>query len=67
MTEPLFLVLLGVGAGIFSGLMGIGGGMIIVPALVFLFGLSFMRSSWGGYGVLCQMLTKIKQPDLALQ
>lgn len=33
-------VLLGVVAGIFSGLIGIGGGVIIVPALVFLFGLS---------------------------
>ena len=31
---------LGLIAGIFSGLIGIGGGVIIVPALVFLFGLS---------------------------
>jgi uncharacterized membrane protein YfcA len=33
-------VLLGVVAGIFSGLIGIGGGIIIVPAMVLLFGLS---------------------------
>jgi len=33
-------VLLGVVAGIFSGLIGIGGGIIIVPVLVLLFGLS---------------------------
>jgi uncharacterized membrane protein YfcA len=33
-------ILLGVVAGIFSGLIGIGGGIIIVPALVLLFGLS---------------------------
>jgi len=33
-------VLLGLVAGVFSGLIGIGGGVIIVPALVFLFGLS---------------------------
>jgi len=33
-------VLLGVVAGIFSGLIGIGGGIVIVPALVLLFGLS---------------------------
>ncbi|MFA6005641.1 MAG: TSUP family transporter [Patescibacteria group bacterium] len=32
------LMLLGVVAGILSGLIGIGGGVIIVPALVFLFG-----------------------------
>jgi uncharacterized membrane protein YfcA len=33
-------ILLGVVAGILSGLIGIGGGIIIVPALVLLFGLS---------------------------
>ena len=33
-------LLLGLGAGILSGVIGIGGGVVIVPALVFLFGLS---------------------------
>ncbi len=33
-------ILLGVVAGIFSGLIGIGGGIIIVPVLVLVFGLS---------------------------
>jgi uncharacterized protein len=33
-------ILLGIAAGILSGLIGIGGGIIIVPALVLLFGLS---------------------------
>jgi uncharacterized protein len=33
-------ILLGVVAGIFSGLIGIGGGIVIVPVLVLLFGLS---------------------------
>ncbi|MBU5636868.1 sulfite exporter TauE/SafE family protein [Geomonas sp. Red69] len=33
-------ILLGIVAGTLSGLIGIGGGVIIVPALVFLFGLS---------------------------
>jgi uncharacterized membrane protein YfcA len=33
-------VFLGVVAGVFSGLIGIGGGVIIVPALVFVFGFS---------------------------
>jgi uncharacterized membrane protein YfcA len=33
-------VVLGITAGALSGLIGIGGGVIIVPALVFLFGLS---------------------------
>jgi len=31
---------LGVAAGVFSGLVGIGGGILIVPVLVFVFGLS---------------------------
>jgi len=33
-------LLLGLVAGIFSGLVGLGGGVLIVPALVFIFGLS---------------------------
>jgi len=40
MTNILLYLLLGLVAGIFSGLIGIGGGIIIVPALVLLFGLS---------------------------
>lgn len=36
----LGLLLLGIVAGYFSGLVGIGGGIIIVPALVLLFGFS---------------------------
>lgn len=35
-----FYILLGLVAGIFSGLIGIGGAIIIIPALVLLFGLS---------------------------
>ncbi|MBI3871727.1 MAG: sulfite exporter TauE/SafE family protein [candidate division Zixibacteria bacterium] len=38
------LAVLGFAAGIISGLIGIGGGVIIVPALVFLFGLSLHRA-----------------------
>jgi uncharacterized membrane protein YfcA len=38
MSTFLLYLLLGVLAGIFSGLIGIGGGVIIVPILIFLFG-----------------------------
>ncbi len=36
----IMLIILGLAAGIFSGMFGIGGAIIIVPALVFLFGLT---------------------------
>lgn len=38
MTVILLYLLLGLAAGVLSGLIGVGGGVIIVPALVFLFG-----------------------------
>jgi len=34
------LIILGIVAGALSGLVGIGGGIIIIPALIFIFGLS---------------------------
>lgn len=40
-AQTIFLlVLVGLAAGILSGLIGVGGGIIIVPALVLLFGFS---------------------------
>ena len=37
MAEALFIAV-GLAAGVLSGLVGVGGGIIVVPALVFLFG-----------------------------
>ncbi len=39
MTGILPFLALGLAAGVFSGLVGVGGGIIIVPALVLLFGM----------------------------
>ncbi|MBI5473947.1 MAG: sulfite exporter TauE/SafE family protein [Ignavibacteriae bacterium] len=37
--EMLYLVFIGIGAGVLAGLFGIGGGIVIVPALVLLMGM----------------------------
>lgn len=38
--EILLFLLLGLGVGALSGLIGIGGGVLVTPALIFLFGFS---------------------------
>ncbi len=40
MLNTFLFIILGLVAGVFSGLIGIGGAIIMVPALVLLFGLS---------------------------
>jgi uncharacterized membrane protein YfcA len=46
-VSPLLIrsVLLGIVAGFISGLFGVGGGIIVVPALVLLFGLTQFQAS----------------------
>ena len=41
----LALLALGLGAGCLAGMFGLGGGIIIVPALIFLFGLEVKAAS----------------------
>ena len=40
----IYLVLIGITAGVVSGFIGIGGGIIIVPALIYLVGLSLLQA-----------------------
>ncbi|MEQ9063000.1 MAG: sulfite exporter TauE/SafE family protein [Vicingaceae bacterium] len=40
MLNILILVLIGITAGVLSGMFGVGGGIIIVPALVFFIGMT---------------------------
>jgi len=44
MSVMLPYIILGVLAGILSGVVGIGGGIVIVPALVFMFGMSQLEA-----------------------
>ncbi len=45
MNSTLILIAIGLTAGILSGLFGIGGGVVIVPALIFLLGFSAHRAT----------------------
>jgi len=48
----LILLLIGITAGLLSGLVGIGGGIIIVPALIFFLGFSQKMAQGTSLGIL---------------
>jgi hypothetical protein len=48
----LLLIIVGVLAGMLSGLIGLGGGVIIVPALVYLLGFSQHQATGTSLGIL---------------
>ncbi|HWO56728.1 MAG TPA: sulfite exporter TauE/SafE family protein [bacterium] len=53
--SPLMIVLvlgLGIGAGVLSGLLGIGGGMVLIPAFVYWFGMSQQKAQGTSLAVL---------------
>ena len=48
----LIFLLIGVGAGVLSGLFGIGGGVVIVPALIFISGFAPVTATGTSLGAL---------------
>ena len=48
----LLLIMIGLTAGILSGLVGVGGGIIVVPALVFFLGFSQQQAQGTSLGLL---------------
>jgi uncharacterized membrane protein YfcA len=48
----LIIILVGLAAGMLSGLVGVGGGIIIVPALVFFLGFSQHQAQGTSLGIL---------------
>lgn len=51
-TTIVFLLLLGLAAGMLSGLVGIGGGIILVPGLIYLLGFSQKMAQGTSLGIL---------------
>jgi uncharacterized membrane protein YfcA len=52
MISTILFILIGIVAGILSGMFGIGGGIIIVPALVYLCGFSQLKAQGTSLSIL---------------
>ena len=52
MTSIILFILIGIVAGILSGMFGIGGGIIIVPALIYLCGFTQLKAQGTSLAVL---------------
>jgi uncharacterized protein len=52
MTSTILFILIGIVAGILSGMFGIGGGVIIVPALMYLCGFSQLKAQGTSLAIL---------------
>lgn len=52
MTNIVLIILIGIVAGILSGMFGIGGGVIIVPALIYLCGFTQLRAQGTSLAIL---------------
>ena len=52
MTQMILLIIIGLTAGVLSGLFGIGGGIIIIPALIFLCGFTQLKAQGTSLAIL---------------
>lgn len=52
MTSTILFILIGIVAGVLSGIFGIGGGVIIVPALMYLCGFSQLKAQGTSLAIL---------------
>jgi len=52
MVEIIILILIGIAAGVLSGLFGVGGGIIIVPAFVFFLGMTQHQAQGTSIGLM---------------
>lgn len=52
MTTVLILLLIGLAAGMLSGMVGVGGGVVIVPALIYFMSMSQQQAQGTSLGVL---------------
>ena len=52
MVDVILFILIGLAAGVLSGLFGIGGGIIIVPALIYLCGFSQLKAQGTSLAIL---------------
>jgi len=51
--EIIMLILIGIAAGVLSGLVGVGGGIILVPAMVYFMKYSQHQAQGTSLGILC--------------
>ena len=52
MSDSIILLIIGLAAGLVSGVLGIGGGIIIIPALVYILGFSQKEAQGTSLGLL---------------
>ncbi len=52
MQTILLLILVGLAAGVLSGMVGVGGGIIVVPALIYVLGFSQLQAQGTSLGLL---------------